>query len=222
MEPLKIFYSQENEIEPRSIIGRANRHRPPNWRITLQCAKGEIASKDLRATGLFPCDKNIFKPHDFPPAPEDTEAAPVNHPALAKNSNQPSFSSSNFSPFTSAEVLLASDISAVPSLNLQPNPRGKIVKKIKSSSYRNFVGATQKKKIKKATKSKTTRLAVECCSWFFKKTEESGLPGSNSVWHSIRFGHWPNCSFSWRFDRRRGTRRWLWILYWSVLSRPQV
>ena len=158
MEPLKIFYSQENEIEPRSIIGRANRHRPPNWRITLQCAKGEIASKDLRATGLFPCDKNIFKPHDFPPAPEDTEAAPVNHPALVKNSNQPSFSSSNFSPFTSAEVLLASDISAVPSLNLQPNPRGKIVKKIKSSSYRNFVGSTQNKKIKQATKSQSNRL----------------------------------------------------------------
>jgi hypothetical protein len=62
-------------------------------------------------------------------------------------------------PFTSAEGLRASDISAVPSLNLQPNPRGATVKKIKSSSYRNFVGATQKKKIKQATKSKTNRLA---------------------------------------------------------------
>jgi len=46
----------------------------------------------------------------------------------------------------------------VPSLNLQPNPRGGTVKKITSSSYRKFVGATQKKKIKKAIESKTNRL----------------------------------------------------------------
>jgi hypothetical protein len=72
----------------------------------------------------------------------------VNHPVLVKTSDQPSFGSANFSPFTSAEVLRASDISAVQSLNLQPNPRGGTVKKIMSSSYRNFVGETQKKKIK--------------------------------------------------------------------------
>jgi len=72
----------------------------------------------------------------------------VNHPALVKTRDQPSFSSANFSPFTSAEALRASDISAVQSLNLQPNPRGGTVKKITSSSYRNFVGATQKKEIK--------------------------------------------------------------------------
>jgi hypothetical protein len=65
-----------------------------------------------------------------------------------KTSDQPSFSSANFSPFISAEALRASDISAVLSLNLQPNPRGGTVKKITSSSYRNFVGATQKNKIK--------------------------------------------------------------------------
>jgi len=47
----------------------------------------------------------------------------------------------------------------VPSLNLQPNPRGGIAKKISSSPYREFVGATQKEKIKHATKSKTNRLA---------------------------------------------------------------
>ena len=72
----------------------------------------------------------------------------MNHPTLVKTSDQPSFSSANFSSFTSADALRASDISFVPSLNLQPNPRDK-----------NFVGATQKKKIKQATKSKTNRHA---------------------------------------------------------------
>ena len=75
-----------------------------------------------------------------------------------KTSDQPSFSSANFSPFTSAEALRVSDINPVPSLNLQPNPRDGTVKKITSSSYRNFVGATQKTKIKEVTKSKTNCL----------------------------------------------------------------
>ena len=64
-----------------------------------------------------------------------------------------------FSPFISAEALRASDISPVPSLNLQPNTRGGTAKKITGSTYRKFVGATQKKKIKLATKSKTIRFA---------------------------------------------------------------
>jgi len=84
-----------------------------------------MATKGFRATGLFPCDKNIFRAHDFLLASEDKEAAPVNHPALVKTSDQPSFSSANSSPFTYAEALRASDISsAVPSLNLQSNHRG--------------------------------------------------------------------------------------------------
>ena len=83
----------------------------------------------------------------------------MNHPALVKTCDQPSFSSANFSPFTSAEALRASNISAVSSLKLQPNTRGATLKKITSSSYRHCVGATHNKKIKKATKSKTTRLA---------------------------------------------------------------
>jgi hypothetical protein len=83
----------------------------------------------------------------------------VNHPALVKTSDQRSFSFANFSPFTSAEALHASDTNVVPSLNLQPNPRGGTVKKIKSSSSRNFVGATQKNETKEATKSKTNWLA---------------------------------------------------------------
>jgi len=57
----------------------------------------------------------------------------VNHPALIKTSDQPSFSSANFSPFTSAEALGSSDISPVPSLNLKPNPRGGTAKKIMST-----------------------------------------------------------------------------------------
>ena len=84
-----------------------------------RAATGEIAAKGFRATGLFPCDKNVFRPHDFPLASEDTEAAPVNHPALVKTSDQSSFISVNFSPWIFAEVPRASDISAVPSLNLQ-------------------------------------------------------------------------------------------------------
>jgi hypothetical protein len=83
----------------------------------------------------------------------------VNLLAFVRMSDQPSFSSANFSPFTSAEAFRASDISAVPSLNPQPNPRSGTIKKITSSSSRTFVGATQKKKNKLATKSKTNRLA---------------------------------------------------------------
>jgi hypothetical protein len=53
---------------------------------------------------------NIFRPHDIP------LAAPLNHPALVKTSVQPSFISSNFSPFAAAEALRASDISPVSSV----------------------------------------------------------------------------------------------------------
>jgi len=78
---------------------------------------------------------------------------------LIKTSDQPSFSSVNFSPFTSAEALRSSDISPVPSLNLKPNPRDGAAKEITSSPYKTFVEATQKRKIKQATKSKTNWLA---------------------------------------------------------------
>jgi hypothetical protein len=125
-----------------------------------RAATGEIAAKGFRATDLFPCDKNIFRPHDFPLAAENTGAAPMNQRVLVKTRDQTSFSSVNFSPFTSAEVLQASDISVVPSLNLQPNPLGGTVKKITSSSYRNFVGTDQKKELKQTTKPKTNRLVL--------------------------------------------------------------
>jgi len=80
-------------------------------------------------TGLFPFDKNTFRPYDFPLSSDDKAAAPANHPALVKTSYQPSFSSINFSPFTFAETLWSSDISPVPSLNLKANPRGGTEKK---------------------------------------------------------------------------------------------
>jgi len=79
--------------------------------------------KFFRATGFFPCDKNIFSPHDFPLASEDTDDAPVNYTALVKTSDQPSFSSVNFSPFSSAEALRPSAIGAVTNLNIQPKTR---------------------------------------------------------------------------------------------------
>jgi len=90
----------------------------------------------------------VTRPHDFPLASEDTGAAPVHHPALVNNSDQPSFSSVYFSPLTSAEALRASDISPVPNLNLKPNTRVGTAKKISNSPYRKFDGAIQKKKIK--------------------------------------------------------------------------
>jgi hypothetical protein len=68
----------------------------------------------------------------------------VNHPALVKTSDQPSFSSANFSPY----------FSPVPSPNLKPNPRSGTAKKIMSSPNKKFVEATQKKKIIQTTKSK--------------------------------------------------------------------
>jgi len=73
---------------------------------------------------------NIFRTHDFSLAFEDTDAAPVNHPALVNTNDKPSFSCVYFSPLTFAEALRASDISPVPSLKLQPNTLGGTERKI--------------------------------------------------------------------------------------------
>jgi hypothetical protein len=84
----------------------------------------------------------------------------VDHPALVKTSDQPSFSFANFSPFTSAKALHASDINAVPSLNLQPNPRDGTVKKITSSSYREILfGHLRKRKSNRPLNPKPTGLS---------------------------------------------------------------
>jgi hypothetical protein len=110
MEPPKIFYGQEIEKWLRSNPGRF---------VTVyqigelfgkckQAATGATAANGYRATDLFRCDVNIFRPHDFPLASGNTDAAPVNHPVLVKTCDQLSFCSSNFSPFTSAEALRSS------------------------------------------------------------------------------------------------------------------
>ena len=108
MGPLKIFYYKEIEKWFRSYSGRV---------VTVyhigelfgnaykRAATSEIEPNGFRVTGFFPCDKNTFRPYDFPLSSEDKDAAPVNHPALVKTSYRPSFSSANFSPFTSAEAL---------------------------------------------------------------------------------------------------------------------
>jgi hypothetical protein len=160
--PLKTFYYQEIKKWLLSRPGRV---------VTVyqigelfgnaykRATTGEIAANCFQVTGFFPCDKNIFRPYDFPLSSEDKDAAPVNHTALIKTSDQPSFSSANFSPLTSAEALQLSDINLVPSLNLKPNPLGGREKKITGSPYKTFVEANKKRKIKQATKSKTSRLA---------------------------------------------------------------
>jgi hypothetical protein len=87
MGPLKTFYCQVIEKWLCSHPGRV---------VTVYqigklfgnayklAATGEIAANGFRATGLFPCDKNIFRPYDFPLSSEDKDAAPVNHPVLVK------------------------------------------------------------------------------------------------------------------------------------------
>jgi hypothetical protein len=117
MGPPKTFYCQE--------IGNWLRSNPGPF-VTVyqtgilfekykQAATGATAANGCRATGLFSCDMNIFRPYDFPLASGNTGAAPLNHAALVKTSDQPSFCSSTFSPFTSADALRSPDISPVPS-----------------------------------------------------------------------------------------------------------
>jgi len=154
MGPFKTFYCQEIKKWLRSNIGRVVTVYQIGEQFGIaykRAARGEIAADGFRATGRFLCDENIFRTHDFPLASEDTDAAPVNHSALVKTSDQPLF--------ISAEAVRASDISAVPNLKLQPNTRGGTTKKITSSLYRKFIGATQKKKIIQATKFKANRFA---------------------------------------------------------------
>jgi hypothetical protein len=116
--PPKTFYCQEIEKWLRLNPGRF---------VTVyqigelfgkykQAATGATAANGCRVTGLFLCDMNIFRPHDFPLASGNIDTALVNHPALVKTSYQPSFSSANFSPFTSAQAHRSSDISPVLSL----------------------------------------------------------------------------------------------------------
>ena len=109
--PENILLSRNGKMAP--FTPRASRHRLPIGELFgnayKRVAKCEIVANGFRVTGLFPCYKNIFRPYDYLLSSEDKDAAPLNHSALAKISNQPSFSSANFSPFTSAEALRSSD-----------------------------------------------------------------------------------------------------------------
>jgi hypothetical protein len=108
MGPLKTLYCQEIEkwllshpgqvftiYQIGELFGNAYK----------RAAAGMIVANGFRATGLFPCDRNIFRLYDFPLSSEDTHAAPVNHPALVNTSNQPLSSSANFSLFAFAVAL---------------------------------------------------------------------------------------------------------------------
>ena len=88
-----------------------------------------------------------------------------------------------------------------------------------SLSYRNFVGANQKKKIKQTTISKPIGLR-RILFLVLQKDGREEFAGIQ-LRLTITFGHWPNCSIRWRSDRKRGTRRWLRDLHRSFLWRSQ-
>jgi hypothetical protein len=78
MGPLKTFYCQEIKkwlhFHPGRVItiyqiGELFRN------TYKQAATGEIVANGFQVTGLFPCDKNIFRPYDFPLSTEDKGAA---------------------------------------------------------------------------------------------------------------------------------------------------
>jgi hypothetical protein len=118
MGPPKTFYDQEIKkwlrSNPWSFVSLYQIGKL--FRKYKQGPTDARAANGCRAKGLFFCDMDIFRPHDFPLASGNIDAAPLNHPALVKTSDQPSFSSSNFLPFNSAEALRSSIISPVPSL----------------------------------------------------------------------------------------------------------
>jgi hypothetical protein len=99
---------------------------------------------------------NTFRPHNFALASGNINAAPVNHPALVKTSDQPSLSSSNFSPLTSAEALRSSDM-------CQASPKSKSSwwnsKENNELTLQKYFQAIRTEKIKQVTKSKTWQLA---------------------------------------------------------------
>jgi hypothetical protein len=146
MGPPKTFSGREIEKLLRSNTGRF---------VTVyqigklfgkykQAATGATAADGCRTTSLFfLCDINIFRTHDFPLASGNIEAAPVNHPDLVKTSDQPPFISSNFSSFTSAEALRASDISPVPSLT-KSKPSWWNSKGNNEFTYKTYFEATQR------------------------------------------------------------------------------
>jgi len=90
--PPKTFYCQETEKWLRLKAGRVVTFYQIGelyGKAYKEAATGATADNGFRASGLFPCDRNFFRPHDFPLASGNTVVAPVNHPALVKTSGQP-------------------------------------------------------------------------------------------------------------------------------------
>jgi hypothetical protein len=106
----------------------------------------------------------------------------VNHPPLVKTSDQPSFCSSNFSPFIFADAvrsIIRYQPCAKPELN--PSPRGGTAKKITTSHYENILRQLRKRKSNRPLNPKPDGLRLMLFLVLQKdKTEEKGLPGSTS------------------------------------------
>jgi hypothetical protein len=98
MGPPKTFCRQEIEKWLRSNPGRFVNVYPigKQFGIYKHVATDASAAYGCRTTGLFRCDMNIFRTRDSPLVSGNTNGTPVNHPALVKSSDQPSFCSSNF------------------------------------------------------------------------------------------------------------------------------
>jgi len=127
----------------------------------------------------------------------------------------PSLSSVYFSPLTSAEALGASYISPVPAWTYSQILVVEQERKYRNNLTENLLGQLKKRKSHRPLNPKPIGL----CRMLFlvlQKDRREGLPGSHSVWHFIRFEHWPSCSFRWRLDRRLCVLHWsfLWISHW--------
>jgi len=120
-------------------------------------ARGEIAANGFRPTGRFPCDKNIYRPHDFPLASEGTDAAPVNQPALVKTSDQ---------TLCSSVSICHSLLPMLLSIRYQPcaksGPTAKYMwwnrKENNEFALQKICWSKSEKKIKLGSKSKTSQL----------------------------------------------------------------
>jgi hypothetical protein len=99
----------------------------------LQKARKRLKASGRQASFLV---ARISSAHTISLCTQTTYDAHVNHPVLLKTSDQPSFCSAIFSPFTSAEAIQASDISSLPSLDLRQILV--VEKEIKGSPYKNL------------------------------------------------------------------------------------
>jgi hypothetical protein len=90
MGPSKTLYRQEIEKWLRSNPGRfvTVNQIGKLFGKYKQAATGASEANGCRATDLFPCGMNIFRPHDFPLASRSRDTVPVNHPALVSTSDQ--------------------------------------------------------------------------------------------------------------------------------------